>query len=74
MTSKDLALIARALDTYVNEYTGAAPEEEINRADDLANHHWGLAFEAERRDAEVTLKREAGWSQGVAEDREKRRK
>jgi hypothetical protein len=43
-------LTAMALDTYVNEYTGAAPDEEIRRAQELAKHYWGLTAEAERRE------------------------
>lgn len=43
-------MMAMALDTYVNEYTGAAPESEIERAKELAIHYWGLAHEAEKRE------------------------
>lgn len=50
MTSRDLRLTAMALDTYVNEYSGAAPEEEIARANELATHYWGLCKEAEDRE------------------------
>ena len=40
MTALELGMIARALDCYVNEYTGAAPEEEIKRAEELAEYYW----------------------------------
>ena len=50
MLGKDLRLVAMALDTYVNEYSGAAPEAEIERAGELAIHYWALAKEAEDRE------------------------
>lgn len=40
MTRNDLRIIARALDCYVNEYDGAAPQREIDRAVVLAREYW----------------------------------
>lgn len=54
VTKEDYTLIARALDTYVNEYSGAAPEVEIERVEELAEHFW---LKANGRDRDGQVKR-----------------
>jgi hypothetical protein len=50
MTRNDLRIIARALDCYVNEYDGAAPQREIDRAVVLAREYWAKVKEAKDED------------------------
>lgn len=52
MTSGDLRLIATALDTYVEKYA-EEPRAGTDRAEELATHYWGVAIEAEQREAKV---------------------
>jgi hypothetical protein len=49
VTRNDLRIIARALDCYVNEYMGAAPPREIQRAEELASEYWAKVKEAKDR-------------------------
>ena len=55
MNARDLTIIAAALDTFVNEYTGAAPEDEIRRANELATGFAILAEAAERKESGLEL-------------------
>jgi hypothetical protein len=50
VTRNDLRIIARALDCYVNEYDGAAPQREIDRAVELASEYWAKVKEAKDED------------------------
>jgi hypothetical protein len=47
LNSSDYRMIATALDTFVNQYSGAAPEGEIKHAQELADGFWDEVAEME---------------------------